>query len=360
MTAAACAQAGAALSVRTDDAARARALVEDLHRADPRIYWCDLLASAALGWGGFAWAVAAPWDSWGALAGALLAVAGLYRGLSFIHELSHLPAGALPGFGAVWEMLYGVPLLMPSFTYVGVHQYHHAPATFGTAEDPEYLPFARSRRMTFAFVAHSVLIPLALLARFFVLNPPGLCVPALHRWLAAHASSLSMNPKFVRIVTPALEARIRRGELAILGLGIALGLAVVLEALPARVGLVWYGAAAAIALVNTLRTLAAHRYESAGEPLDRAGQLADSIDTPGACWTELWAPVGLRYHALHHYFPGLPYHNLPAAHRRLLATLPQCAAYRQVQSPSLLHSLCALLARPSARTETRRKAFEGT
>jgi len=30
-----------------------------------------------------------------------------------------------------------------------------------------------------------------------------------------------------------------------------------------------------------------------------------------------WAPVGLRYHALHHYFPGIPYHNLGFAYQRL-------------------------------------------
>ena len=37
----------------------------------------------------------------------------------------------------------------------------------------------------------------------------------------------------------------------------------------------------------------------------------------------LWAPVGLRYHALHHLLPGLPYHALGEAHRRLSGVLPQ-------------------------------------
>ena len=31
----------------------------------------------------------------------------------------------------------------------------------------------------------------------------------------------------------------------------------------------------------------------------------------------LWAPVGLRYHALHHLMPSMPYHSLGEAHRRL-------------------------------------------
>ena len=64
---------------------------------------------------------------------------------------------------------------------------------------------------------------------------------------------------------------------------------------------------------------------------------------PGAFWTELWAPVGLRYHALHHYFPGVPYHNLPRAHHRMVDALPADSVYRAVTSPGLLASLKSLL-----------------
>ena len=38
--------------------------------------------------------------------------------------------------------------------------------------------------------------------------------------------------------------------------------------------------------------------------------------------------MGLRYHALHHLFPALPYHNMDEAHRRLMAGLPADASYR--------------------------------
>ncbi len=34
----------------------------------------------------------------------------------------------------------------------------------------------------------------------------------------------------------------------------------------------------------------------------------------------LVAPVGLRYHALHHWIPSLPYHNLGRVHRLLVST----------------------------------------
>jgi len=112
--------------------------------------------------------------------------------------------------------------------------------------------------------------------------------------------------------------------------------------LPWRFFAVWLAVSAIISFINTLRTLGAHAYDSAGQPLDREGQLRDSIDTPGAVWTELWAPVGLRYHALHHYFPGIPYHNLPKAWQRLLDTLPADAAYHRVRSRSLATSIKSL------------------
>ena len=50
-----------------------------------------------------------------------------------------------------------------------------------------------------------------------------------------------------------------------------------------------------------------------------------------ASWRELWAPVGLRYHALHHWIPSLPYHNLGRAHRLLLSTLTPDAPYAATQ-----------------------------
>src|SRR6185503_19652669 len=112
--------------------------------------------------------------------------------------------------------------------------------------------------------------------------------------------------------------------------------------LPGRTLYVWLGVLTFVSFFNTLRVLGAHEYESDGSPRDRHEQLEDSIDTPGAFWTELWAPVGLRYHALHHYFPGIPYHHLPEAYRRFISMLPISAAYREMSSPSLPHSLRSL------------------
>ena len=60
--------------------------------------------------------------------------------------------------------------------------------------------------------------------------------------------------------------------------------------------------------------------------------------------TELFFPLGLRYHALHHLFPALPYHNLGRAHRRLVAQLPAGSPYHKTVFPTYWSALRALFA----------------
>ena len=96
-----------------------KGLVTDLHNPRPAIFWADLLVSAGVGWIAFAVAVAAaPW-SLAMLTAVLVSGFALYRGLCFTHELTHLRRRSVPGFETAWDVLFGVPLLLPSFTYVG-------------------------------------------------------------------------------------------------------------------------------------------------------------------------------------------------------------------------------------------------
>jgi fatty acid desaturase len=75
---------------------------------------------------------------------------------------------------------------------------------------------------------------------------------------------------------------------------------------------------AAVAVLNQLRTLVAHLWENDGEAMTVTGQYLDSVNVPPPSpLAVLWAPVGLRYHALHHLMPSMPYHSLGEAHRRL-------------------------------------------
>lgn len=334
-------------STEADDLdAATHQLLSDLHVARPGVFWADLLGSAVLGWTAFALAVAGRLSPALTSTAAIVAGLALYRGLSFIHELTHLQRRSIPGFETAWNILFGVPLLLPSFTYQGVHQSHHSLMTYGTNADPEYLPFATSRRLIVAFsVQAAVLLPLALLIRFLVFAPIAFAWPRFHGWLETYASSFSMNPAYRRIVSRATARKMRQWEAAILGGWAAVFALMYNGALPYRTVFVWYGVLTFVSFLNVLRVLGAHDYDSDGTPLDRHGQLADSIDTPGGPWTELWAPVGLRYHALHHYFPGIPYHNLSAAYRRIVRSVPDDSLYHHSTSTSLGRSLKGLYLR---------------
>ncbi len=332
----------AELKIAPDADREARRLVADLHTPRPRIYWADFVLSALIGWTAFAAAVALEPFSWRMIVASGVAVFVLYRGLCFLHEISHMRERALRGFETAWNILFGVPMLMPSFMYVGVHQNHHKIATYGTIQDPEYLPFSGHPLMIVLFSLESLVVPLLLMVRFLLLSPFSLASPRMHQRLAVRGSAVSMNVRYRREVSEATSRKIARWEAVTLAAWCGLIALAAFHILPWRFFAVWYLVAAVASFINTVRTLGAHRYTSDGTPLDRDGQLSDSIDTPGAAWTELWAPVGLRYHALHHYFPGIPYHNLRTAYRRLIQNLPADSRHPRATSPGLPSSLQAL------------------
>ena len=73
-----------------------------------------------------------------------------------------------------------------------------------------------------------------------------------------------------------------------------------------------------------------------GESMSVTAQYLDTVNVPPPAFLPmLWAPVGLRYHALHHLIPGVPYHALGEAHRRLSAALDHTSPYHQASYPGL-------------------------
>lgn len=331
----------------------ARGLTDDLTRPSPGVYWTDLALSATAvftGLGLAVWATgAARW------AGAALAVLALYRALSFIHELTHLRSDELPGFRFAWNALIGVPFLVPSFLYEGVHNVHHLQRCYGTADDPEYLPLARgSRRALVGFVAVAGLAPVGSLLRFAVLSPLSVIVPGFRETVVARFSAMVINPAFRRRDVAAARTTAWRSQEAacwlwswcLIALAATGGTA-------ARAVLTGAAILAATTLVNQLRTLVAHAWDGDGEPMTLDAQVVDSVNVPPPGWLPLlWAPVGLRYHALHHLVPRVPYHNLAEAHRRLARELGAVSPYHAAQYRGMRHALEILISR-SGRASTK-------
>ena len=337
-------------------AAEAHRITSDLTRPSTRIYWTDLVLTATALYAGLAVAVLAHGPvSW---VGAAVCAVALYRGVSFIHELTHLRPGQTPGFRAGWNVLIGVPFLAPSLLYEGVHNLHHLKQLYGTAEDPEYAPLShRPPRVIAGFLAVAALAPLGAFLRFGVLAPLSFLAPVLRREVIARYSGMVVNPAFRRQdFGAARRPAWRAQEIAAWLWSWALVALVARGGLGARFVLTGVGLMALVAVVNQLRTLVAHAWTSDGRAMSIADQFLDSINVPPPGWLPLiWAPVGLRYHALHHLLPGVPYHHLAEAHRRLVLSLAEDSAYHRVQHRGLFAPLKALVTRSAAHSRGRQE-----
>ncbi len=312
-------------------------LTRDLNTPDARIYWADLIGSVVLGYSALAGALLL--SGWLAVVFGIVAVLALYRAGSFIHEVSHIKHSQLPRFRAAWNLLIGVPLLVPSFLYEGVHNQHHAKTRYGTVDDPEYLPLALMKPWTLpVFLVVAALAPIGLLIRFGLLAPLSLFSPRLRDLVVGRYSGLQINPHFRRKRPEGDFARSwARLETACSAWALTLIALAVTGVVPLRELAILLVVTSGVMFLNQVRTLVAHLWENEGEPMSVTAQYLDSVNVPPpATLPALWAPVGLRYHALHHLLPGVPYHNLGEAHRRLNAALDEGSTFHVTNHRGLM------------------------
>ena len=343
--------------------AQARSLVRDLFVPKPWLYWTDFLVSMVVGASAFVamrLVMRGLWPVYAAplVASALFTIAtcAFYRASLFTHELTHLKQGKFRGFRLAWNMLFGVPFLMPSFLY-HTHVDHHARRQYGTEHDGEYLPLASgSPWQIVLYLGQALVLPAIAIARFLVLAPLGWLVPPFRYWIARHASSMVIDVTYARPLPTRQELRVWRWqEIGCWASVTSLAVSLTMGWIPLGFAVSAYAIASAVLTLNAVRTLGAHRYRSTGETMSFVDQLLDSVNYPRRPWlSNLWAPLGLRFHALHHLFPSMPYHSLAEAHRRLMAGLPADSPYRQTESDSLWSTIAQLW--KEARSSRRREA----
>jgi hypothetical protein len=318
-------------------------------RPKPWIYWGDFFLSAGIGWTAFALSVHTPLTLPVYFSVTLIAVFAL-----------HLKRGAVPGFETAWNLVVGIPFMLPSLMYVGSHGDHHRQSAFGTFSDPEYAPLAQQSRLQLLwFVGGVIFVPPLFALRWGLMGPLSLFIPPLRRIAIEQASSLVINTLYRRpfpLGRAALRWWVQEIATALVFWGVIV--AWVINVVPLHWLIQWYVISTSILLINQVRTLAAHRYTNDGRPLTAIEQLLDSITLDG--WTiptVLAAPVGLRYHALHHFLPAVPYHSLGFLHRRLLAELPPDSPYHRTSQSGICSAIRALLQKPRPKVSVQPSAL---
>ena len=342
----------------------ARRIVGEYFKPNPWIYWPDFLLSMGVGLFFFSLVhypeVVTANTAWHwpiRIVSFFVSSLLYYRAVLFIHELVHIRDGEFTAFRFVWNMLCGIPFLVPSFLYY-THLDHHRRKHYGTDADGEYMPLASQSIWHILFYfSQPLIIPILGVIRFGILTPLTWFSPKLRELVHRHASSMIMDPAYIRPLPTKKVRRVMRLQEVLCFLWIVFiafrmttsyGL-LFSEPLPWTFLLQVYLTGVFIIGINALRTLGAHRWTSDGSEMNFVEQLLDSVNYPKHPVTgALWAPIGLRFHALHHIFPTMPYHALAKAHGRLSANLPTDSPYHLCSAKSLTDEIRTLWRRAKA------------
>jgi fatty acid desaturase len=318
----------------------------DFFAVDARRYWLDFAVSLVIAYSAGTVYLTSPLLSWPQIIAFPLAVFWIYRLSSLVHEVAHLPEHEMRTFKVTWNLLAGVILLSPSPFFTRHHRDHHTAKMYGTPGDPEYLANVFHVGSTWGLLRYALLVavfPLVVFLRF-IFAPLTFLHPRLREWVLVHASSLTMNWQYERKLTPQDRWSVTSVELLCCLRAWLMPLSVLVAGAPPHRLLLLYLLGVGGLALNQLRLLTDHHLESGGEPLDWESHILDSCNYTGrdpVTW--LLFPFSIRYHALHHMFPTLPYHNLAAAHRHLLQQLPAASPYRRLDQGSWWHVARSLL-----------------
>ena len=302
----------------------------DFFRPSPVRYWTDFLVSLVAAYVAAGVYLTSPLGSWPQLVAFPIAVFWLYRMGSLVHEVCHLGEHEMPLFKAAWNVLGGVMILMPSPFFTRHHRDHHSQRYYGTPQDPEYaanMVEAGSLSSVLGYALKIMAMPILVFLRF-LLVPFTFVTPGVREWTLRHASALTFNRHYERRLTPADRRAILAAEIPCCIRAALIPVLVVLGLNDwTRIPLLYALAVATVAL-NHMRFLSDHHCAGDGSPSDMESHITDSCNfTTNDPLTLLFFPFSIRYHALHHLFPSMPYHNLKAAHEHLVARLPADSPY---------------------------------
>lgn len=317
-------------------------LTKDLNKLNKSRFILELLICAFIGWGSQFLFLFTSNDSIKVFL-FFISTFSIYRGLSFIHEVGHF-CDRIKFFNLLYNLLFGIPCRVPAYS-MKTHRYHHGVKTFGTINDPEYENWtARSKIYLVRPFVLSFFYPLILAIRFGI-------VPIFFIFFSKETvlkiytlySSFVMNLKFERPFHQGDFKEMKRTDFFCSLYFFSFSFLLLKLDLFVEYYFLFYIQIVFISIMNTYRALVAHRYK-AHLTDDKAlmAQTIDSVTIEGGVFTELWAPISLRYHSTHHLLPNIPYYNLKKAHLRLLKELPSDHFYFKTIEKSFLSAFIKL------------------
>ena len=303
------------------------------------IFFWDFTVSAVVGWALFiaAMLLLTPQSAafWGCLIVASLAH---YRALSFIHEVAHNKE-KIPRFQMIYNLLAGYWYGTPAYTHFP-HNDHHNPTTFGSIHDPEYVEWSeKSPLSVFRPFIFCLAAPLVITARFCLLPLVSfLFTESFKKTIFQKFSTFAMQANYERDLKVDEYQLSHKEELwcaAFFLIRLALSVFVLPYFLFFQLLMLGFAS-----FLNSYRAMVAHRYQVGRHRTENdtnidsyREQALDSVTIDEGFLAELWAPVGLRYHSLHHIFPTLPYYALGKAHAKLKRSLgPQHFYHQTIES----------------------------
>lgn len=308
----------------------------DFHQVKPWLYWRDMLVGGAIAYTAAGIYVSAPAFSIVQIIAFLVAIFWLYRVGSLVHEVAHLGRHEMTGFKVAWNILIGIPTLTPSTFFTGHHRDHHTQRVYGTPQDPEYVVNVCRRGSVLNLIFYFLIVALFPLVVFlrFALAPLTFISPRVREFSLRRLSAFTFNWKYERPIQRIDRKRFAALELMCCLRAIAIPGAVLFGVTePSRI-LLLYSLGASVVVMNQLRQLADHHFEGDGDNLSMGEHIMDSCNYEGKDpLTWLFFPFAIQYHALHHMFPSLPYHNLASAHQYLMTELPGDSPYRELTQP---------------------------
>lgn len=323
----------------------------DYFEIDQSKYWIDLVMCTVCAYVAASIYMLSQLFSWQQIATFPIAAFWLYRANSMVHEVSHLSKNQFPSFSIGWNLLLGIPTLFPSTFFTTHHRDHHSGRHYGTPQDPEYIINVftpGSLASTIFYVLHLMVYPIFVLFRF-MFAPISYLNPKWREFTLRRMSSFTLNWKYDRNLSRLDRRTFTIVELLccarawLIPLGVVVGISDW-----TRIPLL-YLLAMTVLMANQMRFFADHHFESHGEQMSMADHVADSCNySKNDFLTWLFFPFTIRFHALHHLFPTIPYHNLPAAHQHLTENLPDDSFYHTLDQPGWWHSAKDTFSRKAA------------